>query len=429
MRLAPSFIRFGSFQTCLPIDMYTGNSGPSLGFNDELLPKLYEYSIEHLQRFDKLNMYTDLAVLSEETPKTELYLEAFKEITIRTALLVAKWQAVGFCHGVLNTDNMSILGLTIDYGPFGFMEHFDPNHICNHSDRDRARYTYKNQPSMCKWNLFKLAEALSEYIPGSQEYLEENFDLHYTTFFLNEFKDKLGLRKLKQGDLKLVQQMYGALTKGGYDWTNFFRHLHLIPVPESKEDAQNLSQIDAQIEMLFEFRLKKVQLCKRKKPILPQTQLAKIKEMLKNNPDLLKLGGQGADVIQNELNKDEEYSKLVNKEESEVDSEAKQALAEWLLAYRQRLFEDFEEHQDLGETLQEFITSRSKIMLAKNPKFILRNHLAESCIASANAGDYSMLEQLLYVLEHPYDEHLDVPAEWSSIPPLSAEDICISCSS
>lgn len=88
----------------------------------------------------------------------------FEEICVRTAKMVAKWQLVGFCHGVLNTDNMSVLGLTIDYGPFGFMEHFDPNHICNHSDLDRGRYKYKSQPEICLWNLVKLAEALSPLI-------------------------------------------------------------------------------------------------------------------------------------------------------------------------------------------------------------------------------------------------------------------------
>jgi uncharacterized protein YdiU (UPF0061 family) len=88
------------------------------------------------------NFYSEI---DKAYPKTEdKYLQYYKEITTKTAKLVAKWQSVGFCHGVLNTDNMSVLGLTIDYGPFGFMEHFDPRFICNHSDRDKGRYTYEN---------------------------------------------------------------------------------------------------------------------------------------------------------------------------------------------------------------------------------------------------------------------------------------------
>lgn len=87
-----------------------------------------------------------------------------ERITKETAELAAKWQCCGFCHGVLNTDNMSILSLTIDYGPFGWMEHFDPDYVCNHSDNDRGRYRYKAQPEICKWNLYKLCEALDPYV-------------------------------------------------------------------------------------------------------------------------------------------------------------------------------------------------------------------------------------------------------------------------
>jgi len=91
-----------------------------------------------------------------------------------TAKMVALWQCYGFCHGVLNTDNLSVLGVTIDYGPYAWMEHFDPEFICNHSDKDRGRYKYKSQPSICKWNLIKLAEALHPVLPIelSSSYIE-----------------------------------------------------------------------------------------------------------------------------------------------------------------------------------------------------------------------------------------------------------------
>jgi uncharacterized protein YdiU (UPF0061 family) len=81
--------------------------------------------------------------------------------------MVALWQCYGFCHGVLNTDNMSILGLTIDYGPFGFMEYFDKKHICNHSDQ-HGLYMYANQPQICKSNLGRLAEALVTVLPKEE---------------------------------------------------------------------------------------------------------------------------------------------------------------------------------------------------------------------------------------------------------------------
>lgn len=91
--------------------------------------------------------------------------------------MAAKWQCFGFCHGVLNTDNMSMVGLTIDYGPFGFMEHFDANYICNHSD-DQGRYAYKEQPEICKWNLDQLSQAWHPYIPKqkTKQILEATYD-------------------------------------------------------------------------------------------------------------------------------------------------------------------------------------------------------------------------------------------------------------
>ena len=250
LRLAPTFLRFGSFQICLPSDKYTGAEGPSSGMDDELLPKLYEYTIEHFypEFWDKFK--------NDEITKEDMYQKVFEEITRRTAQTVAKWQGAGFCHGVLNTDNMSILGLTIDYGPFGFMDHFNPDHICNHSDKE-GRYTYDNQPTMCKWNLFKLASAMSKYIPKATDYVDETYDILYTNYFLSEFKQKLGISKLQEGDVKFLTSMYTTLKNGGYDWTNFFRNLHLISVPESKDAASDLSDTSDVVDKLFDFRTRK----------------------------------------------------------------------------------------------------------------------------------------------------------------------------
>ena len=428
MRLAPTFIRFGSFEICLPKNRYSGSSGPSHGMADELLPKLLEYTINHLKSFGKLNMHTDLAILPEDTPKESIYFEAFKEITIRTAETVAKWQGAGFCHGVLNTDNMSILGLTIDYGPFGFMDHFNPDHVCNHSDKD-GRYSYDNQPSMCKWNLFKLADALKEYIPDSTQYVQDHFDLVYTNFFMQEFKQKLGFRKLQEGDLKLFQTMYATIKQGGFDWTNFFRYLSFISVPESIEAASDFTNIQTRIDKLFSFRTKKDIKCRLNKPKYKKLQLQKLKEIMEQNPGILRMVGHDPAAIERELQKDEEYTKLLETEENEIDNDIKENLIQWLEVYRIRLYKDFENREDSNETLEQFSISRSEQMLSKNPKFVLRNHLAEECIKNAEEGDYEMLNKLLYVLENPYEEHEDVPEHWSAIIPKSALDICVSCSS
>lgn len=128
MRVAPTFMRFGSFEIFTPKDSYTHRQGPSFGKKKEMMPHMLDYVID--------NFYKEFA--SEK----DKYMLLFKQIVIRTIKMVSHWQAVGFCHGVMNTDNMSILGLTIDYGPYGFVEHFDPKHICNHSDSE-GRYRYE----------------------------------------------------------------------------------------------------------------------------------------------------------------------------------------------------------------------------------------------------------------------------------------------
>ena len=126
LRVAPNFMRFGSFEIFLPQDMRTQRAGPSHGMKDQMLEPMVNYLVS--------NFYPAIA---QSFPEENVAMRAkvmFEEITKRTAEMVATWQCVGFCHGVLNTDNMSLMGLTIDYGPYGFMDHFDPEHICNHSD-------------------------------------------------------------------------------------------------------------------------------------------------------------------------------------------------------------------------------------------------------------------------------------------------------
>lgn len=130
MRVAPTFMRFGSFEIFCQIDSFTHRYGPSFEQKDEMMPPMLDYVMD--------NFYPEIAQLQMDN-KYELM---YEEIALRTAKLAAKWQSVGFCHGVLNTDNMSILGLTIDYGPFGFLDYFNPKHICNHSDND-GRYRYE----------------------------------------------------------------------------------------------------------------------------------------------------------------------------------------------------------------------------------------------------------------------------------------------
>jgi uncharacterized protein YdiU (UPF0061 family) len=183
MRLAPSLWRFGSFEIFKPLDKFTNSKGPSHGLEKTLMPKMLDFVLN--------NYYTDISQSIKD--RNEAYVEMYKEIVRRTAQLVAFWQCYGFCHGVLNTDNMSILGLTIDFGPFGWMDYFDEDFICNHSD-EHGRYSYKNQPEICKWNLIKLAEAISPIVDEkkTQSYLDENYDIIYKDKYYSVMRKKIG---------------------------------------------------------------------------------------------------------------------------------------------------------------------------------------------------------------------------------------------
>lgn len=203
-RVAPSFIRFGHFEH------FAANQ------REDELRALADYVIDRYypacrttERFDG-NAYA-------------AFLEAVSE---RTAALLAQWQAVGFCHGVMNTDNMSILGLTIDYGPFQFLDGFDPRHICNHSDTS-GRYAFNQQPNVAYWNLFCLAQALLPLI-GDQEVAVAALESYKTAFphaFEGRMRAKLGLADAAEGDRALIEGVLKLLAAGKVDYTIFWRRL------------------------------------------------------------------------------------------------------------------------------------------------------------------------------------------------------------
>lgn len=196
-RTAPSFLRFGHFE-------HFSHSG-----RHDLLRKLADHVIE---RF-----YPDCAGAPEP------YAQLLQAVVDRTARLMAQWQAVGFCHGVMNTDNMSILGLTLDYGPFQFLDGFDPEHICNHSDTG-GRYAYKRQPSVAHWNLFCLGQALMPLIGDKELALAalETYKGVFEAAMLGHYRAKLGLIDAPQpGDEALVDDLMPLLAKDRVDHTIF----------------------------------------------------------------------------------------------------------------------------------------------------------------------------------------------------------------
>jgi len=149
----------------------------------------------------------------------------FGEVVKRTARLMAEWQAAGFAHGVMNTDNMSILGLTLDYGPYGFMDAYDPDFICNHTD-ETGRYSFANQPGIGLWNLKALAVALSSLIESDRlaEKLE-TYELHFVEHYRTRMRAKLGLVRKDEGDDRLIGALLALMIKGRADYTLTFRGL------------------------------------------------------------------------------------------------------------------------------------------------------------------------------------------------------------
>ncbi|RQH07349.1 protein adenylyltransferase SelO [Paraburkholderia dinghuensis] len=328
-RVSPSFVRFGHFE-----HFYSND-------NVVALRSLADHVIE---RF-----YPNL--LEADDP----YLALLDEAVRTTAALMVEWQAVGFCHGVMNTDNMSILGLTIDYGPFGFIDGFDANHICNHSD-SQGRYAYRMQPQIAYWNLFCLAQALlplfglqrdeaddktrGERAVADAQGVLERFKGLFAPALEARMRAKIGLETAREGDDALADRLLEIMHANRADFTQTFRHLARV----SKHDAHG----DASVRDLF------------------------------------------------------------------LDRAAFDA---WANDYRARLC--LEPRDD---------ATRAAAMNRVNPKFVLRNHLAQTAIERAAQKDFSEVERLARVLSRPFDEQPE-HAAYAALPPDWASSLEVSCSS
>jgi uncharacterized protein YdiU (UPF0061 family) len=199
LRMAPSHVRFGHFEYFY----YTKQ------------PELAKQLGEHVLAMHFPNCL--------EQP--EPYLAMFRQIVERNAELIAKWQAYGFCHGVMNTDNMSILGITFDFGPFAFLDDFDANFICNHSDNG-GRYSFSNQVPIAHWNLSALAQALTPFI--SVDALREALGLFlplYESHYMDLMRRRLGFTQAEEDDKALVEDLLKRMQNSGVDYNLFFRRL------------------------------------------------------------------------------------------------------------------------------------------------------------------------------------------------------------
>src|SRR4249919_1148700 len=298
-RVAPSFIRFGNFEL------------PSARNETELLGRMVEFCIDR--------DFPELGGAGEDR-RTRW----FAQVCERTALMTAHWLRVGFVHGVMNTDNMSILGLTIDYGPYGWIDDYDPDWTPNTTDRDRRRYRFGQQPQVAFWNLTRLAGALAPLFADTaplQAGLEK-----YAEAYARHDRDfsaaKLGLRGFGDGDAEVLQQLLQLLHSAQVDMTIWFRAL---------------ADLDLQ-----------------------QPRLTGLREAF-YDPNLLHAH--------------------------------QEAIEAWLRRYAERARRD---EPEPGE--------RRAAMNAVNPRYVLRNYLAQQAIDRAEAGDEAGIGELLEVLRRPYDE-------------------------
>ena len=308
-RVAPSFLRFGNY---------------------ELFAARGELDV--LRRLADFTIRTLFPHLGEPSPA--VYGQWFAEVCRTTAELMVHWLRVGFVHGVMNTDNLSILGLTIDYGPYGWLEDYDPQWTPNTTDAAGRRYCYGRQPTIAHWNLAQLANALHPLI-GDPEPLEQGLT-DYSRWFEKGWQAtmaaKLGLVAFQaETDTTLTQDLLGLLPAVETDMTLFYRHLADIPAGNG-DDRIAPAELAAPL-------------------------MAALYRPEQLTPTYL------------------------------------EQLADWLDRYRQRL-----RHDGLVDA------ERKQRMHAVNPKYVLRNYLAQLAIDDIAAGDFSLTSELLDVLRHPYDE-------------------------
>lgn len=313
MRVAQSHIRFGHFEFAVD----TGGRDTLQNLADHVI-KLH---FSHLQS------------LADD----ERYRRWLTDVVQRTARLVADWQTVGFCHGVMNSDNMSIIGDTFDFGPYAFLDDFDAGYICNHTD-DGGRYAYNRQPEIGFINCQYLARALLPLM-GEDSVLEalRSYEKAYNEHFLQTMRKKLGLALEQDKDIDLIMETFSMLHEHHIDYTLFFRALARLP-----------SNGSGPVRDLF------------------------------------------------------------------VD---RTVADQWLETYQARL-----------DTETRTAHEREQAMCAINPKYILRNYLAQEVIQDAQTGNYDPLHKLLEVLKYPFDEQPD-NERYAALPPDWGKHLNISCSS
>ena len=301
-RISPSFLRFGSFEILASRQ------------DTETLKTLVDYTIK--------NHFSHLGA-----PSKQAYVQFFNDVAMRSLDMVIHWQRVGFVHGVMNTDNLSILGLTIDYGPYGWLEGFEPGWTPNTTDNQNKRYQYGSQPDIVLWNLYQLANALYPLIEEAEglEAVLANYAEQKDIQYLQMMRSKIGLSSEEQLDANLIQELEDCLQLTETDMTIFFR---------------NLSDFDG------------------------------------TNPT------NGLQIIRDSFYDIKSVTEVV-----------KDRWNLWFDSYADRLERDPISAKAKKENMNNV-----------NPKYVLRNYMAQLAIDDANKGDYKLIDDLFNLLKQPYAE-------------------------
>lgn len=329
-RVAESFVRFGSFEIFASRKDYKN------------LKLLMDYTCK--------NLYPEFG-----DPSVETYLSIFNEVASRTLKMILHWERVGFVHGVMNTDNLSILGLTIDFGPYGWLDDYNPSWTPNTTDAQHKRYRFGNQAQIGLWNLVKLANAIYPLVDDAKPFEEilDGYKNAYHTGHLNLMKRKIGLYKSRKGDGLLIANLEELLVKQELDMTIFFRSLTSINTASSFNEFKVILETSAYVT--------------------------------------------------------EDLEKNLFEWEN------------WFHLYTTRINKQ-------SVTLEE----RESRMNETNPKYILRNYMAQLAIEDAEKGDYKLLHDLYELLKNPYSEQPENEKWFAKRPDWAREKVgcsMLSCSS
>ncbi|KAJ1422747.1 hypothetical protein B484DRAFT_452198 [Ochromonadaceae sp. CCMP2298] len=458
-RIAPNFFRFGSFEIFKPknpTDSYD-RAGPSAN-NEALKRQLLDHVLGYFPHLGVGPAYGGPA-----------YEAFFQEVVSSTAQLVARWQAVGFVHGVLNTDNMSVMGLTIDYGPYEFMGHYDENYCPNGSDGG-ARYSYQRQAEMCKWNLDTFAKMLSPLLsPEAGARILNEYDDIYQTQYETLVGAKFGLppspspssasMRWTAADRDLVESFFDVMQATGTDFTDAFVALTLHAeqiagggsAGAGVELVSRLTSRAASPSEVVEAQRRKMKIHKLS---MHPSQIEQLWGLLQTEPAHTieaMFNGAPIDAVRSQIGEEKRKLDLLVGASGQIKQaemtapaskrEADRKLwASWCERYAARLGEG-------GKGVGVEAGARAASMAAANPAVVLRNWMAQDSILMAEKGDYLGVQVLHRLLQDPFHpQHrsfrgaesssggsggaeADLVRRYTSAPPDWADGLICTCSS